>query len=144
MKYIRAIAAHVASKKLTWGFLFVLLCVGTVGSAQAHATEYQHVSMIELIANPEKYDKKPVLIQGYLVLEYENNALYLSEWDGQNYLFRNSLWVRLTPDQRKEYEGKSGKIVSAWGEFTKDDHGHMGLYSGGLTKIARIAGYSFK
>lgn len=46
----------------------------TIGQSQ---TEPLHVSLIQLIANPEKYDGKQVAVVGFLRLEFEGNALYL-------------------------------------------------------------------
>ena len=49
------------------------------------------VSIIELIANPSRFNKKPVRVLGYLDIEFEGEALYLHEEDYKHRLTRNGL-----------------------------------------------------
>ncbi|HET9765797.1 MAG TPA: hypothetical protein VFS60_03055, partial [Thermoanaerobaculia bacterium] len=49
------------------------------------------VSLIQLIAVPQQYDHKKVIVVGYLHLEMEGNALYLHESDFQRGLTPNAL-----------------------------------------------------
>src|SRR5260370_15030440 len=35
------------------------------------------VSLVQVIANPTKFDQKRVRVQGYVVLEFENQRIYL-------------------------------------------------------------------
>ncbi len=39
----------------------------------------EYISMISLIATPEKYNNKKIMVDGYWVNDFENTALYLHE-----------------------------------------------------------------
>ena len=97
------------------------------------------ISLINLIATPEKYDGKLIRVVGYLNLEFEGNALYLHKEDYEKSLFRNAVWVKLT---RKEAIEKtktySKQYVVIEGTLFMNDTGHMGLFSGGITQISRL------
>ena len=56
------------------------------------------VSLIQLIANPEKYDGKQVQVVGFLRLEFEGNALYLHEDDYTNNLYGNAVGIGVTKE----------------------------------------------
>jgi hypothetical protein len=49
------------------------------------------VSIISLIAAPEKYDRKIVQVTGYVTLGFERNFLFLSPYDSQEFIARNAL-----------------------------------------------------
>ena len=97
------------------------------------------VSIINLIATPEKYHSKRVRVIGVGHLEFEWNAVYLSRDDYQNDVDRNGLWLvlgeRATPYE--EAQKFNGKYVIIEGTFDKNYTGHMGLWSGAITNITR-------
>jgi hypothetical protein len=93
------------------------------------------VSMVELLANPEKYDRKRVRVLGYIHFEFEGNAVYLHKEDEANRLYPNGLWVSLadgvsSPDCQDAY-------VLIEGTFQASDRGHLGLWSGAVTETTR-------
>ena len=53
----------------------------------------ENVSLVKLIANPEKYNGKRIQVIGYLHLEFEGNAIYLHEEDFKRRISANSFWV---------------------------------------------------
>jgi len=55
--------------------------------------EYLEVSLIKLIATPEKYNGKRIQVIGYLHLEFEGNAIYLHKEDEEAGLSKNGFWV---------------------------------------------------
>jgi len=58
-----------------------------------HFSEYKYVSMINLIATPEKYQDKKVMVDGYINIEFEGTALYLHEEDYKNGITKNSISI---------------------------------------------------
>ncbi|MFL5386343.1 MAG: hypothetical protein ACJ8GN_27815 [Longimicrobiaceae bacterium] len=95
------------------------------------------VSIIQLIARPEQFDGRKVRVIGYLWLEFEGNAIYLSEGDQKHGLTKNGLWVdfaRGTLETGREY---SGHYVLVEGIFRAGRHGHMSLWSGTIEGITR-------
>jgi hypothetical protein len=97
------------------------------------------VSLINLIATPEKYQGKIVRVVGYLNLEFEGNAIYIHKEDYEHALLKNAIWIDLS----REEEGKNTKTfnkkyVILVGVFDMNDNGHMSLFSGTIGKISRL------
>ena len=88
-------------------------------SSQADVT----VSLIQLIANPEKYDGEHFGIIGFLRLEFEGNRLYLHEEDYKNALRDNSVGLDVTRKQRQEFEDRNMHYVLVAGTFKAGKRG---------------------
>ncbi|RYZ98847.1 MAG: hypothetical protein EOP47_18305 [Sphingobacteriaceae bacterium] len=58
------------------------------------------ISMINLIANPEKYEGYLVRVHGYLNLQFESDRLYFHKEDYNNSIRENSLWVSGRGDEK--------------------------------------------
>lgn len=96
------------------------------------------VSMVELIASPEKFDGSRVRVIGFLKLEFEGDALYLHKDDYTHSLLRNGLWADLDEKKlSKKATCRSGKYALVEAKFIAKNRGHMGLWSGALEEIAR-------
>jgi hypothetical protein len=112
---------------------------GTSTSFNSGAEELIDVSMINLIATPEKYHDKKIRVIGYLNLEFEGNAIYLHKEDFDRSILRNAFWVdfseKIAQTQRHQC---SRKYVLIEGTFDMKSHGHMGLFSGTINAITRL------
>src|SRR4051794_9260646 len=53
-------------------------------------------SFIQLIARPEAYDGKRIVVRGFVNLEFEGNALYLSEELRRYGNTRDAVWLDVT------------------------------------------------
>lgn len=75
--------------------LIASICVvlAAVLAAPVSAAEPTNVSMVQLIANPEKFDGKLIRIIGFLRLEFEGDALYLHREDYENGIMGDAIWV---------------------------------------------------
>src|SRR5215471_15964166 len=62
-------------------------------AGQASTKSAELVSMVQLIASPEKFDGKVVQVIGFLRLEFEGDVLYLHADDYKNRINKNGLWV---------------------------------------------------
>ena len=99
-----------------------------------------YVSMIDLIAHKAEYHGKQVFVKGYMQIEFENCALYLSREHAVHGLYKNALWVGfdeallMTVDVRQYHN----KHVMVLGTFNMHHQGHMGLWSGSMESITRI------
>ncbi len=147
-------------KSTSW-FLFVIslsavACVtqsiaqSQAAASQQHAKHLWPVSMIQLIANPEKYDSVYVSVEGYCHWRDENVALYLSKEDADYLRAANALWLRFSDSVRKfplsitgakdttvDISYFDGKHIMVSGVFDKTERGN-GLYAGGLISVDRI------
>lgn len=104
-----------------------------------HANQYAiHVSMVELLAAPEKYDGKLVRVIGVGNLEFEGNYLSLSKEDREYHTF-NAIWLELGERaiSYEEARAYNGKYVIVEGFFDKDDGGHFGMFHGTIKDINR-------
>ena len=99
-----------------------------------------HVSLVNLIANPEKYNGKTIQVVGYLNLEFEGDAIYLHKEDYVHGLTTNGFWVRFSDkiSKRADLNKYSKKYVIIIGTFDMNRHGHMGLFAGELKNIRRL------
>lgn len=99
----------------------------------------ESVSLIGLIADPEKYDRKRVQIIAFLRLEFEGDALYLHRDDLENGITKNGIWLDRPKDlSQKQAEAVDQRYVICEGIFNARVHGHMGLFSGSLTHVNRL------
>lgn len=106
-----------------------------INPANQYATD---VSMVQLLATPEKYDGKLVRVIGVGNLEFEGNYISLSKEDHMHGA-GNSIWIELgekaiSYDEAKEY---NGKYVIVEGFFDKDDRGHFDMFCGSIKDISR-------
>jgi hypothetical protein len=101
------------------------------------AEEPVDVTLVQLIANPEKFDGKLVRVIGFLRLEFEGNVLYLHREDYENAILGDGIWVDVTPEITKQSKTLNMHYVLFVGIFSSSDKGHMGMWSGTIKKIRR-------
>jgi hypothetical protein len=93
------------------------------------------LSMLQLLANPEKYDGAHVRVVGYIHFDSENGAIYLHKEDEERHLFKNGSWVALAPGV--SFEECQDSYVVIEGVYRARTEGHMSLWSGAVTHITR-------
>jgi hypothetical protein len=113
-------------------FLFTLLLVAS------KADQLLDVSMIQLIANPQKFDGKHIRIIGFLRIEFEGNALYFHREDYQIGLLKNAIWVDVTPEMEKQPSELNMQYVLLEGIFSANEKGHLDAFSGSIKHINRV------
>jgi hypothetical protein len=96
------------------------------------------VSIIQLIATPEKYDGKLVRAIGFVRLEFEGNVIYLHQEDLKHGLTRNGLWLNVPKGIQKEADKYNDQYVLVVGTFNAREKGHMGMTSGAIEDINRF------
>ena len=103
------------------------------------------ISLIRLIATPEKYDGKQVRVIGYLNLEFEGNAIYLHKEDYSKALSTNGFSVDFTKKivDKKNLYNYNKSYVLIIGTFDMNDKGHMGLFGGKIKNITRLDSWDF-
>lgn len=101
------------------------------------------VSIHQLIANPEKYHNRRVLVHGFLHVKFEDSGLYSSRDDADYLISENALWISYSLDKLKlepnsptlkpnQLDYFDGKHVFVVGIFNKNECGHMGAYGGNI------------
>ena len=103
----------------------------------------QDVSIVDLIANPLKYNDKQVQLIGFLRLEFEGNAIYLHQEDFEHAISLNAIWIDRPEDlSEKQTLEVNNRYVICQGTFKAGEHGHMGMFSGSLTHITRLESWT--
>ncbi|MEC4050179.1 hypothetical protein OX284_012115 [Flavobacterium sp. SUN046] len=101
----------------------------------------QEVSLISIIANPNKYHKKSIIVKGFFTMETEGQAIFISKNDYQTMIYKNAIYLYIGYDTLKQmdieepYKG----YVQIEGVFNKNLKGSYGFYSGGIEKITKIS-----
>jgi hypothetical protein len=104
----------------------LMLIVGRASLAQVAAVtpddDAPHalpVSIVTLLAMPASSSAKQVQVSGFLVLDFEGQALYLHKEDYQEGLSLNSIYVSLTPAQQQQYKSLDKTYVTIEASFQK-------------------------
>ncbi|EAO2685157.1 hypothetical protein E2X65_08450 [Salmonella enterica] len=98
------------------------------------------ISMIALLANPEKYHLQKIQVMGVSNIEFEGNALFLDKASWENNIDSNSLWLdidRNSTINRNSALALNGQYILIEGVFDMDETGHFGAWRGGITHITR-------
>ena len=117
--------------------IFLVCAIAVLLVAPMKAEEPTDVTLVQLIANADKFDGRLIRVIGFLRLEFEGNVLYLHREDYENALLGNGIWVDVTPAMAKERAALNMNYVLLEGIFSSHDHGHMGMWSGAIRQIRR-------
>jgi hypothetical protein len=124
------------------------LVLALTSCAAAFAAD--RVSIIQLIATPDLFHGKKVVVTGYLTIGFEDNVLYLGEEDARVGNFKNGLWVGYAKDLSSredlaEYDDYYRRLkpyaksyVSIEATFDAKNTGHLDCCSGELLAVTRI------
>jgi hypothetical protein len=115
-------------------FLGVLLIVCPIGLGRADNL----VSLIQLIASPEKYDGKRVGVIGFLRLEFEGDKLYLHEDDYRFDINENGIWLGITKKQRQDLEDRNMHYAFVVGTFKAGNGQITGHANGTIVNITVV------
>jgi hypothetical protein len=112
--------------------------------ARAGPWSEEFPSLIQILAHPDDYHGKTVVVEGFLRVEFEGDALYLSEGDDRYLITSNAFWVSFENNamrMNRDEIGKqfNGKWVLLEARFDKDHRGHLGLFEGAFENIARLS-----
>ena len=114
---------------------------------QGNGSQPIGVSIINLIANPERFHDKKVRFIGFASMEFEDFSVYLSKESYDNRMSLNAIWL--------DFESKNSTIdsivkkihslikldkqyVIVEGVFDKNHKGHMSMNSGSIKNITRL------
>jgi hypothetical protein len=101
------------------------------------------VSLIQLIANPDKFDGKLIAVWGFLRVQHEEKHavrifLYLHQEDAKNMLTSNMIFVNPTDQMLKDEERIDRMYVMLTGVFVAvRAAGNDSLQNGGVIRDAR-------
>lgn len=124
-------------------FVSLIFALGILlATAQSSTEQPIPVSLIQLIANPEKYDGKLVFGIGFLNLSREGDILYVSREDFDNVILENGIWIDRTEEIGRNREKLNLKYVKFVGTFHAGHRGHAYYHSGGMSDIKSCIAWS--
>jgi hypothetical protein len=99
-------------------------------------------SLVQLLAHPDRYHGEKLQVKGYLHVQFEGTAIYLSRDDAEYGITRNGFWVQFDKasgpfEDGVKPEQLDKKYVLIEGTFDKNSFGHMGLWAGTIGKVTR-------
>jgi hypothetical protein len=105
--------------------------------------ECESISLINLIATPEKYDGKLIQVEGVCAFAFEGEALFLTRDDWKYGSTRNAVWANYDTLDTEPWDPRfmskfHGRRVLVEGYFNSHHHGHLGAYSGAITNVIWI------
>ncbi|HTN76728.1 MAG TPA: hypothetical protein VL096_15825, partial [Pirellulaceae bacterium] len=115
---------------------------------ERHLTVYPNdeftPSFSQLMTKPDRYHGKKIRLRGFLHVEFEGNAIYLSKEHADHLIAKEGFWV--TFDKTAvPFEGIVGpkefhrRWVLVEGTFNKDGRGHHSAWSGEIANIDRVS-----
>jgi hypothetical protein len=114
-------------------FRDIHLTDGVTESLSAKLQEYLPVSIVNLLAAPERYNGRAVAVSGFVSLKFENEALYFHREDWQRGLTRNAVWLVMNPNLRSTTKRSDRRYAKVQGVFSSAQAGHGGLFGGAVT-----------
>lgn len=133
--------------KINFLYFIVIFCF--FGQAVASEEKLAWVSMINLIATPERFHDKKVMISGFVYIETENNSICLMKSPPTG---KECLWLEIFPrpvvteDDFKEYMEEEKRwesnyhhrFVTLHGRFDMHNDGHLSNQSGAIKEITYV------
>jgi hypothetical protein len=117
--------------------LILAACQAPVSSPTRDESQPMDAAVVQLITTPERFEGKRIRVAGYLHLEFEGNGLYAHQEDFEHSLYKNGLWINIDRCGDAGRPSINDVYVLVEGQFTDQDQGHMGLWSGSLSEITR-------
>jgi len=112
------------------------------GATHPQTQSPAHVSVIQLIANPERYEGKLVSVTGFIHIGREQDLFYLGEADFNHSIVENALWFHLSEQMGKDWQELNRKYVGIVGIFSARHEGPYGCPNGGFPDIKRVQVWS--
>lgn len=105
------------------------------------------VSIVKLLANPEKYHNRMVNVKGFLHHKFEDSKIYLTKEHSQFNSHENALWVNYDENViveplkggKEDLQSMDRKFVTLVGYFDMNSNGHFGNYAGTIRDVIRIS-----
>lgn len=125
---------------------FVLGAIGPSIAEQKEKAELQVVPIVRLLALPEVFENARIFTSGYLVCEFENEAIYLSKTFADISDSSSAFWVDISNSDNESWSETAfipKRGFRGWveivGTFQIGNRGHFGLFSGEIAKIESIS-----
>jgi hypothetical protein len=119
-----------------------VICLLSAVVAAPSATDASYVSLIQVIANPEKFDGKRLVVLGFLDFEREADLLFASKDKYDNVILPDTLWIDPTEEMGTNKATLNLKYVRIDGIFHAGAQRRFRFAVGGMTDIRSCTPWS--
>jgi hypothetical protein len=120
-------------------FVTLAILAAFVASSAEERAYPIRVSLIQLIATPDKFDGKLVSTSGFLSVDREATLLYLDQESHAHHLEDNAIWFFLNEDLGKNREKFNQNYVVMVGVFRNQRKGAGTNPNGGIDPVRTCA-----
>ena len=105
------------------------------------STQTPTISLVELLANPRKFNKMHICVSGFYHKDVECSALYLSLEDARHGIVKNSIFLSGDKITSSKLLQLNNSYCSFWGVVNWDAQGggHLRLFGLELVEIDRVS-----
>jgi hypothetical protein len=100
------------------------------------------VSLIQLIATPEKFDGKLVQVRGFLQMGREGDLIFLDKSSCDNVVPMNAIWIHRSEQMGKDKLKLNRKYVEVLGVFRVGFKEQLSIPSNGISDAKRVQAWS--
>jgi hypothetical protein len=122
------------NRRLFWLLSIIIACTINRCATAESEPEVNPVSVpfVRLLATPESYDGKIIVVYGFLHQRFEDSAIYSSK-ENADYLI-DCIWIRPRVEDKARIKKLDGQFVMLVGTFSfdKGGNGHLGVCRGEL------------
>jgi hypothetical protein len=122
----------VGSRRRHYGLAVAATAWVFLGASNA-SDQPKAVSIVQLVATPERYEGLLVQVKGVAHFEFEERALYLHREDADSMNSSNGVWL-----DASGHADLSDAFVIVEGWFTAKSHGHLGAWPAEIQRIRRL------
>src|ERR1700693_2065130 len=121
-------SSRVWTNSLRVALVSIALCSFADVSASPPQEPTVSISLVRLISSPGRYEGKRVLVEGFAVLEFENQSLYLNQSDADYLIRGNATWLDISEALYHSAKRKqlNRHYLRVEGTFDPRETGHMG------------------
>lgn len=122
--------------------LLLLLVLSGRASAAPQSIDCQRppvLGVADVLGGADSYQGRSVTVHGFVVWQYEGNAIYATEDDYRSQRNERGLWVDQPPLTQSQVRASSGKFGYVTGKFDAQRRGHLGLWGGAITEVTAFA-----
>jgi hypothetical protein len=113
-----------------------LMCPDARGQRPTH-------SLIQLIANPEKFHGATVRIHGVVSFRDGNVGVYIAKEHHSHRVTTMGVWLEISKERIEELKLLDGRFCIIEGEFDSKDTGNYGAWPGTISKITMLHLHEF-
>jgi hypothetical protein len=96
------------------------------------------LSVLDLLINGDKYGSTIIKVEGYIIQEFEQCAIYFSKEGLDMKMSSQAIWINSKDSKVEAIHIYNNKLVILYGKYKAGPSGHLGAYRGEIYDIEQI------